>query len=244
VKVIAIVIAGGSGKRMAQEIPKQFITVYDKPILIYTLENMQSHPQIDAIEVVCIDGWEHVVSAYAKKYRIDKLKWIARGGETAQESIRNGVYSLEKECAEEDVVIIHDGIRPIMDDAVITDVIDVCKRHGNAVTSMPYFEQLMCTSDGKTTVEFVTRDTIRRVSTPQAYRYGLLLSSYKEAFAKEIGIYGSHYTNTMLVELGITLHFALGSEKNIKITTPEDIEIFKALLNAQSDKAGRERIAV
>ena len=88
---IAVIIAGGSGQRMGQDIPKQFINVCDKPVLIYTLEGFQRHPMIDAIEVVCIDGWEHVVSAYAKQFRIDKLKWIIKGGNTCQESIRNGV---------------------------------------------------------------------------------------------------------------------------------------------------------
>ena len=92
---IAIIIAGGSGQRTGQDIPKQFINVYDKPILIYTLEGFQKHPQIDEIGLVCLDGWHDVVRAYAKQFNIDKLKWIISGGETAQESIREGVYYLE-----------------------------------------------------------------------------------------------------------------------------------------------------
>ena len=105
----AVIIAGGSGARMGQDIPKQFINVYDKPILIYTLEGFQKHPQIDAIEVVCIDGWHEVLWAYAKQFGITKLKWIVSGGKTGQESIRNGVYNLEGIAKPEDVVIIHDG---------------------------------------------------------------------------------------------------------------------------------------
>ena len=92
---IAIIIAGGSGSRMGQEIPKQFINVYDKPVLVYTLEGFQKHPQIDAIEVVCIDGWHDVLLAYARQFNIDKLKWVVSGGSTGQESIRNGVYNLD-----------------------------------------------------------------------------------------------------------------------------------------------------
>ena len=92
---IAVIIAGGSGHRMGQDIPKQFINVYDKPVLIYTLEGFQEHPQIDAIEVVCIDGWHDVLRAYAKQFNITKLKWIVSGGASGQESIRNGVYNLE-----------------------------------------------------------------------------------------------------------------------------------------------------
>ncbi len=127
---IAIIIAGGSGQRVGQDIPKQFINVYDKPILIYTLEGFQKHPQIDEIGLVCLNGWHDVVRAYAKQFNIDKLKWIISGGETAQESIREGVYYLEGKCSEEDVIIIHDGIRPLVDDSVLSDVIMKCEKYG------------------------------------------------------------------------------------------------------------------
>ena len=117
---IAIIIAGGTGHRMGQDIPKQFINVYDKPVLIYTLEGFQKHPEIDAIEVVCIDGWHDIVWAYAKQFNIDKLKWIVSGGNTGQESIRNGVYNLEGKCGDDDIIIVHDGIRPLVDETVLT----------------------------------------------------------------------------------------------------------------------------
>ena len=120
---IALIIAGGSGSRMGQDIPKQFINVYDKPVLIYTLEGFQKHPQIDAIELVCIDGWHEVVWAYARQFNIDKLKWVISGGATGQESIRNGVFHLEGKCADDDIVVIHDGIRPLVDEGVLTDVL-------------------------------------------------------------------------------------------------------------------------
>ena len=235
---IAIIIAGGSGSRMGQDIPKQFINVYDKPVLIYTLESFQRHPMIDAIEVVCIDGWENVVWAYAKQFSIDKLKWITKGGNTGQESIRNGVYNLEDKCSADDIIIIHDGIRPLVEPSVLTDVINKAQKYGNAVTSMPYNEQIfvVCKDDETTTTEFIPRETLRRVSTPQAYRFDLLDEKYKEAFEKEIGIYGSHYTNTMMVELGVTLHFAAGSDKNIKLTTKDDLEMFKGYLSRDKEQ--------
>ena len=234
---IAIVIAGGSGSRMGQDIPKQFINVYDKPILIYTLESFEKHPQIDAIEVVCIEGWESVLKAYAKQFNITKLKWIVKGGNTGQESIRNGVYNLEGKVNPDDNIIIHDGIRPLVEDSVLTDVILKSSKYGNGVTSMPYNEQIFVIDeeDETTTTQFIPRETLRRVSTPQAYRFDLLLEKYKEAFEKEIGVYGSHYTNTMMVELGVRLHFAAGSDKNIKLTTKDDLEMFKAHLKADKD---------
>lgn len=232
---VAIIIAGGVGNRMGQDIPKQFINVYDKPIIIYTLEGFQNHPMVDAIEVVCIDGWHDVLWAYAKQHGIDKLKWVVSGGKTGQESIRNGVYNLEGKVGEDDVIIIHDGIRPLVEKNVLSDVIVKCQQYGNAVTSLPYNEQIFVIDDDVSTTQYIPRETLRRVSTPQAYKFGLLNDKYHEAFEKEIGIYGSSYTNTMMVELGERLYFAAGSDKNIKLTTVDDIELFKALLNTKKD---------
>ena len=232
---IAIIIAGGYGSRMGQDIPKQFINVYDKPVLIYTLEGFQKHPQIDAIEVVCIDGWHDVLWAYAKQFGIDKLKWVVSGGKTGQESIRKGVYNLEGKACGDDIIIIHDGIRPLVDESVLTDVIVKCKQYGNSVTSLPYNEQIFLIDDEISTTKYIPRETLRRVSTPQAYKFGLLNSKYHEAFEKGIGIHGSSYTNTMMVELGVRLYFAAGSDKNIKLTTKDDLEMFKAYLKQDKD---------
>jgi len=229
---IALIIAGGTGKRTQQEIPKQFINVYDKPILVYTLEGFQVHPEIDFIEVVCLSGWHDILSAYARQYNINKLKWIIDGGETGQESIRNGVFNLYNNANTDDIIIIHDGIRPLIDQSVVSDCIKICNEFGNAVSSLPYNEQIFKTSDGLTTTEYIPRETLRRVQTPQAYKFGNLYESYKKAFDNKIGIFGSSYTNTMMVELGETLYFAMGSDKNIKITTADDIELFKSLLNS------------
>ena len=231
----AIIIAGGSGNRMGQDIPKQFINVYDKPVLIYTLEGFQKHPQIDAIEVVCLDGWHDVLRAYARQFNITKLKWVVSGGKTGQESIRNGVYHLEGKVPDDEIVIIHDGIRPLVDETVLTDVILKAQKYGNAVTALPYNEQIFVADDEISTVKYIPRETLRRVSTPQAYRFGLLDEKYHEAYEKEIGIYGSSYTNTMMVELGVRLYFAAGSDKNIKLTTKDDLEMFKAYLKSDKD---------
>lgn len=235
---IAIIIAGGKGNRMGQDIPKQFINVYDKPIIIYTLEAFQKHPLIDAIEVVCINGWHEILKAYAKQFNITKLKWVVEGGDSGQESIRNGVYNLKNHCKSDDIIIIHDGIRPLIDETVLSDVIQTAYKYGNAVTSMPYNEQIFIVDQDspETTTQYIPREKIRRVSTPQAYSFGLLVEKYEEAFKKQIGIYGSSYTNTMMVELNVKLHFAAGSDKNIKLTTKDDLELFKAYLKMDNDK--------
>lgn len=228
----AIIIAGGSGRRLGQDIPKQFITVHDKPIIVYTLECFQRHPKIDKIGVVCLDGWIDVLRAYAEQYGIEKLSWIVKGGSTGQESIRNGVYKLDG-ISDDDIVIIHDGVRPMISDEIISNVITVAEEHDNAISSTRYNEQVFVEQDIGTTRKFIPRENIRRVSTPQAYKYGLLRDAYHKAFEEGIGINGSSYTNTMMVDLGYTLHFSLGWDRNIKVTTKEDLQLFKAYLKVK-----------
>lgn len=231
----ALIIAGGTGHRMRQDIPKQFLNVYDKPVIIYTLESFQRHPEIDMIEVVCLEGWSEVLWAYAKQFQIDKLRMVIPGGGTAQESIRNGITALKDLCGPEDIVVIHDGIRPMVEDFVLSDVLLKCRQHGNAVTSLPYNEQIFVAENEDTTKQYIPRDTLRRVSTPQAYRYGKLCWAYEKAFAEGIGIQASTYANTLMVDLGEQLYFAAGSEKNIKLTTKDDFELFKCYLKMEKD---------
>ena len=147
-------------------------------------------------------------------------------------NIQHRVLQVTRKIDNDDIVIIHDGIRPLVDATVLTDVIQKAKQYGNAVTSLPYNEQIFIVNpeDDTTTTEYIPRETLRRVSTPQAYQFKKLNAAYHEAFEKGIGIYGSAYTNTMMVELGETLHFAAGSDKNIKLTTKDDLELFKGYL--------------
>ena len=233
---IALIIAGGKGNRMNQDIPKQFLNVFDKPVIIYTLEGFQRHPEIDAIEVVCLDGWSEVLRAYAKQFNIDKLKWVTPSGSTAQESIRNCVFALKDTCAEDDIIVVHDGIRPMVEDFVLSDVLVKCKEYGNAVTSLPYNEQIFMADDEKTTTRYIPRDALRRVSTPQAYTYGKLLWAYEKAFSEGIGIQNATYANTLMVDLGERLYFAAGSDKNIKLTTKDDFELFKCYIKMEKDR--------
>lgn len=236
-RIHAVIIAAGSGSRMGQDIPKQFLNVNDKPVLLYTLEGFQNHPDIDEITLVCLDGWQNVVDAYARQFGIEKLVRIVAGGASGQESIRNGVFALEGVADPDDLVVIHDGIRPLVDDHVLSDVVRVAREKGNAVTSLPYNEQIFVVSedDPSTTSRYIPRETLRRVSTPQAYRFGELDAAYHEAFERGVGIDGSHYTNTMMVVLGHTLNFADGSDRNIKLTTRDDLEMFKAYLAMDRD---------
>ena len=181
--------------------------------------------------MVCIEGWEEALRAYAKQFNITKLKWIVGGGATGQESIRNGVYNLEGKVDDEEIIIVHDGVRPLVDDEILTSLLATCREHGNAVSAMPYNEQIFIKDDEESTIKYIPRETLMRVVTPQAYKFRELLSAYREAYEKEIGIYGSSYTNTMMVELGHRLYFSAGSDKNIKLTTKDNLDMFKSFLN-------------
>ena len=165
------------------------------------------------------------------------MKWIVQGGITIQETIREGLVDLKEKMSDDDVVIIHDGIRPLVEESVLTDVIMVAKEKGNAISSMPNNEQVFVVSenDTKTTTQFIPRETIRRVTTPQAYHFKELFDAYQIAFKQKIGIEGPSYADTLFADLGKPLFFAAGSDKNIKLNTEEDLGIFAAYLNRDKD---------
>lgn len=224
---VALILAGGSGKRTEQDIPKQFMNVYDKPVIIYTLEAFQKHPDIDGIIVSCLEGWEEILQAYARQYGIDKLKWVVSGGENGQASARKALLELQSVCDRDDIVLIHDAVRPMVSGDIISDCIVTCRKHGSGLSAIRCQETIMRTDDGNSGDESIQRDDIMRVMTPQAYRYGKVMQAHLDAL--EHGIVNAVYTNTLMLELGEKLYFSKGSAKNIKITTVEDIEIFKAL---------------
>ena len=228
---IALIIAGGSGKRMNQDIPKQFINVNDKPVIIYTLEAFQNHPEIDLIYAVCIAGWDQVLWAYAKQFNISKLKDVVPGGAQGQDSIRNGVFELEKHYNPDDLVVIHDAIRPMVSPEIISDNIRVAKQNGNAITVIPCAEAMLETDDGLQSNSSYPRNRLKRTQTPQAFRLEDICLLHRKAL--EEGITNSVASCTLAVELGQRVFFSTGSEKNIKLTTVEDIDIFKALLAAK-----------
>ena len=233
-KNIVLIIAGGVGARMGQDIPKQFINVYDKPVIVYTLEAFQKHPSIDAIEVVCLDGWHDVLWAYAKQFGIAKLQNIVSGGKNGQDSIRNGLYDIaSRHNGSDDIVLVHDAIRPMVSNDIISDNIRVCRQYGNAITVVPCTAAMLKTFDSLSTEEQVPRDNLKITQTPQAFFLQDIIAAHKEALKK--GITNSVASCTMYIELGRKLYMSAGSEKNLKLTTAEDIEIFKALLNAKKD---------
>ena len=230
-KKIALIIAGGVGARMNQDIPKQFLTVNERPVIVYTLEAFQKHAEIDVIAVVCIQGWENVLSAYANQFNITKLKHIIPGGVNGQASIRNGVFELEKYYENEDIVLIHDAIRPLVSADIISDCIVKTKLHGCAIATIPCAEAMMQTEDGMISSGSYPRENLKRTQTPQGFFIGKICDLHRSALEK--GITNSVASCTLMIEMGEQVYFSAGSEKNIKLTTIEDIDIFKALLMAR-----------
>lgn len=228
---IALIIAGGSGQRMQQDIPKQFLTVEERPVIVYTMEAFQRHPDIDAIAVVCIAGWENMLWAYAKQFNISKLKYVVPGGKNGQDSIRNGVYELEKHFGADDIVLIHDAIRPMISQEIISDCIVKTQQHGCAISVIPCAEAMVITDDSATSDACYPRDNLKRTQTPQGFKIGKICDLHRRAL--EAGITNSVASVTLMIEMGEKVYFSAGSEKNIKLTTVEDIDIFKALLHVK-----------
>lgn len=231
---LALIIAGGVGRRMHQDIPKQFLTVDNRPVIIHTLEAFQRHPSIDAIAVACVAGWKKVLQAYAKQFNITKLKYIVPGGKNGQDSIRNGLFELEKHYKKDDVVLIHDAIRPLVSEDIISDCIVTAQKFGSAIATIPCAEAMMETIDGQESVGSYPREKLLRAQTPQGFYLGKICEMHRKALKQ--GITNSVASCTMFVELGENVHFSLGSEKNIKLTTTDDLEIFKALLSVKKSQ--------
>ena len=232
---IALLIAGGSGNRMGQDIPKQFMHVDGCPIIIHTMNCFQKHPDIDSLAVVCLKGWETVLQAYANQFNINKLKWIFPGGNSGMQSIRNGIYGLKDNgCTAEDLVLIHDSVRPLLGQDIISNNIATCKAYGYAITGIQCREAILESEDGFSAMKSIPRDKLIRTQTPQTFKLGNILKVHEEAKIK--GIKDSVASCTLIAEVGgREMHIVPGSEKNIKITTVEDLEILKALIHTTKD---------
>ena len=226
---IALLTAAGKSKRMHTEIPKQFLHIHNKPIILYTMEAFQRHPQIDAILVVTLESWKDMLWAYAKQYQITKLKWVIKGGNTGQDSIKCGLDALKGECRQEDVVMIHDGNRPLISNEVISDSLATYKAHGSAVAAIPCVEAIYKSTDGIESMVTLDRQELFRTQTPHTYSLDKLLWAHQEA--KERDVKDTTATCTLMSLLGEKVLFSKGSKKNLKITTSDDMDILVALLS-------------
>lgn len=229
---VALLTAAGTGTRMGQDVPKQFLHVQDKPIIVYTMERFQNNPQIDAMVVVTLPHWVDFVWAYAKQFNITKLRWVVPGGETGQESIHNGLSAVAKDCDPKDVVMmIHDGNRPMVNDDIIADSIAVFKEHGSAVAVIPCTEVVFKDMSGISSLEQIPREELWRTQTPHTYTLEKLLWAHDESVKR--GLKQTAASCQLMSMLGEVTWFSKGSEKNLKLTTMDDMDIFKALLSTE-----------
>lgn len=231
---VALIFAGGSGKRMnSKSRPKQFLELHGKEIIIYTIEHFEKHPEIDAIAVVCIEEWIDYLKLILKKNCIEKVKWIVPGGATGQDSIYNGLQVIHENCPEDSVVLIHDGVRPLINEELITANIRCVEEHGSAVTVAPVTETVMLTADNNQVYTSVERSRCRMAKAPQGYILKDIYEAHRKAIAENI--HDKIDSATMMSDYGYSLYTVEGGPENIKITTPSDFYIFRALIDAMEN---------
>lgn len=230
-----IIIAGGVGSRLGASMPKQFVEVFGKPVIAYTMEHFQNHPEIDAIELVCLDGFQDHLLEIVKRFGITKMIKIVKGGSEYERSIMNGVAGLEGIAQPDDVVMIHWAASPFLSEEIITDNIRVCKEKGNAISAC-YSYLLYGTNDGDYAKESINRESFMTLSAPQSFLYKVIVDIYKQVEEKNMFDYVEAHTPALMAELGIPIYFSKGKHSNIKITTKEDIELFRGYILAKKYK--------
>lgn len=223
---VAIILAGGVGSRVGAEHPKQFIEIFNKPILAYTTEIYQNHPDVDAIEIVCHNDWKDYLNNMIHQYNLTKVRWVADGGATFQESVMNGINYLTDKISLDDIVMIHYGAAPFISSRIITDGIRVCKMYGMSVSCTPCFQLLGTNDKDNTSKEWVNRDKYTQLACPQSFKFSYILDIYKRAEEQWLLEKIEPHTTSLMYALGDTLYQSYGDQTNIKITTKEDLDMF------------------
>lgn len=231
----ALIFAGGTGTRMGNKgRPKQFLELHGKPIVIHTIQLFEEHPEIDNIAVVCLEDWIPYLRELLRRFGIRKVKWVIPGGKTSQESTWNGLTAV---AADQDpaqtIVLIHDGVRPLITPELIHDNIAMVKAHGNAITTAPAIETIVTTRDGVEVDAVIDRQACRLARAPQSFYLKDILEMHRRAQA-------DHYEKmidsaSLMVHYGTKLHMVAGPAENIKITTPSDFYIFRAISEAREN---------
>lgn len=233
---IAVIFAGGVGSRMhSKEKPKQFLEMYNKPIIIHTLEHFEYHPMIDGIIVVCIEEWIPYLNKLLYKFRIDKVKQVVPGGKTGQLSIYNGLKAAKNIYRDEgNIVLIHDGVRPLINEKLITDNIESVKKYGSAITTAMVKETILVVNPDTYTIDYIpSRPNSRVAKAPQSFWLDDILKAHESTLADgEVNCIDSV---TMMQKYGFELHLIEGPSQNIKITTPEDFYTMRAILEAREN---------
>lgn len=233
---IAVIFAGGVGARMhTKDRPKQFLEMYNKPIIIHTIEHFQNHKMIDAIVVVCVNDWIDYMNELVIKYNLTKVKKVVVGGNTGQLSIYNGLCAAQKlSYDDKTIVLIHDGVRPLINEKLITNNILSVKEFNSAITTTLAKETILVVDNNSDTIDSVPeRENLRIAKAPQSFWLKDILSSHEKAL--EDGIDNFIDSCSMMKKYGYNLHLIDGPSENIKITTPEDFYIMRAILEAKEN---------
>lgn len=231
--ITALIFAGGTGQRMnSKSKPKQFLELHGKPILIHTLEYFENHSMVDNICIVCVEGWQKELRKSIKKYDMEKVRWIVTGGETGHDSIYNGLKVLEGECKKDDIIIIHDGVRPLISEELITTNIETVKKYGNSITVEPAPETVASiTTDGR--IDTVpNRNLMRIAKAPQCFYYRDIMDAHNKAMEENFKAVDSCH---LMNRYGYELHTVESTPYNIKIATPSDYYVFRALFEAREN---------
>ena len=234
--VSALIFAGGSGSRMKTTTkPKQFLELHDKPIIIHTIEHFENHPQIDQIVIVCIDGWHDYLRNLLEKFHIKKVVCIVSGGNTGQMSIFNGLEALKQfiQPAADDIVLIHDGVRPLIDEEIITKNILSVRQNGNAITAKPVIETVVQVDEQDKITNVVERSTCQTAAAPQSFYFNDIFEYHLKAQSE--GLFDMTDSSTLMGYYGKELYTVMGGSENIKITTPSDFYIFRAIYEAREN---------
>lgn len=229
---IAVIFAGGTGQRMkAKTKPKQFLELHGKPILVYTIDHFQRHKEIDAVVLVVLENWLDYCKELIETYRLSKVKAVIAGGKTGQESIFNGLSEVERLFGIDDVtVLVHDGVRPLIDEQTITNALACVRLHGNAITVTPAIETVSMTDENGMIVNVVDRSKCFMARAPQCFKLADLLDCHQKAIAENQEFIDSA---SMARHYGFDLYTVEGAIENIKITTPSDFYIFRAIIDAR-----------
>lgn len=232
---IAVIFAGGTGTRMnTKSKPKQFLEMHGKPVLIYTLENFQNHPLIDHIILVCLESWMDYAASLLQKFGITKVAGIVPGGKTGQESIFQGIKKAEELYGGNNIVLIHDGVRPLIDEETITNCIKTAGKYGNAITVSPAIGTIFLKNEDNDYVgQIFDRSHCEMAKAPQCFRLGDIYKTHLKA--KEEGQCGFIDSASLMQHYGHPLFTVKGPAENIKITTPSDFYVFRAIMDAKEN---------
>ncbi|MCL1848221.1 MAG: 2-C-methyl-D-erythritol 4-phosphate cytidylyltransferase [Clostridiales bacterium] len=230
----ALIFAGGTGQRMnARAKPKQFLELHGKPVIIYTLEHFEVHPEVDEIVVVCLEGWIHELRHMIRQYAFDKVSQIVPGGSTGYRSIYNGLKAMEDKCSSDDIVLIHDGVRPLINGELISENIAAVREWGAAITIEAASESIIRLDASQRVADVPPRAEMYAAKAPQTFRYGLIWDLYQRAYRDGLQTVDSAQ---LCSNYGVEMHTVMSTPNNMKITTPADYYIFRALFEAMENE--------